>query len=411
MVNEVAIVRGAPDATEATAQVYFGIFSPTRATYQVNLPQGALLASPINGGQFGQGILPLDILQGTGPENPSAVRNLAVGSASLRTIRAQLSTSAPRMRASLNLVNGRLVGTFANASDQLLEGVAVVLGSNVAVLGDVAAGATANVNLAIQSNPFDSQLADQVVGTSFDNATEAGIRRTTRYQMVQQLTYDPMGSMGMGLSADQAVILAFGRTNQLDLKVGSETPRRNANVLYYVPVGIGVHGAVTFGGDLLRPSVVASDAQFFERQRFFLSMGAGSATLSYRPIPFEGTFGVREIRMVLGTGGGSGPIAGGKAIEPLPAMPVDCTDRENSFPEGCMVRRDDLLPEIDVFDRTGEGTWVRLPRMAAEATYTLANPTRYVDPVTGQLLVRFVNSSPETSSGFMFQAALVGEVQ
>ena len=217
--------------------------------------------------------------------------------------------------------------------------------------------------------------------------------------------------MGMGLSADQAVILAFGRTNQLDLKVGSETPRRNANVLYYVPVGIGIHGAVTFGGDLLRPSVVASDAQFFERQRFFLSMGAGSATLSYRPIPFEGTFGVREIRMVLGTGGGSGPIAGGKAIEPLPAMPVDCTDRENSFPEGCMVRRDDLLPEIDVFDRTGEGTWVRLPRMAAEATYTLANPTRYVDPVTGQILVRFVNSSPEMSSGFMFQAALMGDVQ
>jgi hypothetical protein len=411
VVNEVAIVRGAPDATEATAQVYFGIFSPTRSTYQVNLPQGALLASPINGGQFGQGILPLDILQGTGPENPSAVRNLAVGSASLRTIRAQLSTSAPRMRASLNLVDGRLVGTFENASDQVLEGVAVVLGSNVAVLGDVAAGATANVNLAIQSNPFGSQLADQVVGTSFDNTTEAGIRRSTRYQMVNQLTYDPMGSIGTGLSADQAVILAFGRTNQLELRVGSESPRRNANVLYYVPVGIGVRGAVTFGGDLLRANVVASDAQFFSKERFFLSMGAGSATMAYRPIPFEGTFSVREIRMVLGTGGGVGPLAGGKAIEPLPTMPVDCTDIGNTFPEGCMARRDDLLPEIDVFDRTGDGTWVRLPRMAAEASYTLANPTRYVDPVTGQLLVRFVNSSPEMSSGFMFQAALVGDIE
>jgi hypothetical protein len=410
VVNEVAIVRGAPDATEATAQVYFGIFSPTRATYQVNLPQGALLASPINTG-IGQGVLPLDILQGTGPENPSAVRNLAVGSASLRTIRAQLSTTAPRMRASLNLVNGRLVGTFENASDQVLEGVAVVLGSNVTVLGDVAAGATANVNLAIQSNPFGSQLADQVVGTSFDTVTEAGIRRSTRYQMVQQLTYDPMGSLGTGLPADQAVILAFGRTNQLDLKVGSESPRRNANVLYYVPVGIGIRGAVTFGGDLLRSSVVASDAQFFSKERFFLSMGAGSATMAYRPIPFEGTFSVREIQMVLGTGGGVGPIPGGKAIEPLPTMPEDCTDGQNTFPEGCLARRDDLLPEIDVFDRTGEGTWVRLPRMASEASYTLANPTRYVDPVTGQLLVRFVNASPEVSNGFLFQAALVGDIE
>ena len=38
VINEVAIVHGAPDATEATAQVYFGIFSPNRATYRVDVP-------------------------------------------------------------------------------------------------------------------------------------------------------------------------------------------------------------------------------------------------------------------------------------------------------------------------------------------------------------------------------------
>jgi hypothetical protein len=43
VINEIAIVRGAPDATEATANVYFGIFSPTRSTYQVDVPQGAQL--------------------------------------------------------------------------------------------------------------------------------------------------------------------------------------------------------------------------------------------------------------------------------------------------------------------------------------------------------------------------------
>jgi len=59
LVNEVALVRGAPDATEASAQVYFGVFSPTRATYQVSLPQGALVAAPIadplgQGGKIGR---------------------------------------------------------------------------------------------------------------------------------------------------------------------------------------------------------------------------------------------------------------------------------------------------------------------------------------------------------------------
>ena len=39
LVSRVRGQRSAPDATEATAQVYFGIFSPTRATYRVDLPR------------------------------------------------------------------------------------------------------------------------------------------------------------------------------------------------------------------------------------------------------------------------------------------------------------------------------------------------------------------------------------
>src|SRR5262249_2654442 len=48
IVNEVAIVRGAPDASEGTAQAYLGVFSPARGTYQVAVPGGALLSSPIS---------------------------------------------------------------------------------------------------------------------------------------------------------------------------------------------------------------------------------------------------------------------------------------------------------------------------------------------------------------------------
>ena len=412
VINEVAIVRGAPDATEATAQVYFGIFSPTRATYQVQVPQGALLASPINGEQFGQGSsTTLDILQGTGAQRPSAVRNLAVGTGSLRVVRAQLPVTAPRMRAQLTLANGVLSGTFENASDEKLEGVAVVLGSSVQLLGDVAPHATVPVRVMIQTNQFFNGLADLVVGASFEPSTEEDIRRQTRYSMVQQLTYDPMGSFGGALPADQAVILAFGRKPILDLQVGTETPRRNGNVMYYVPVGIGIAGDVTFSSDLLRPTVIDSDAQIFSKERTFMSMGVGQATLAYRPIPFEGRFTVSDIRLMLGNGGGNPLVGGGKVLEPLPAVPVLCTDSENTIPAGCVAARLDFLPEVEVFDRTGEGTWVRLPRMDAEVGYTLADPIRYVDPATGQILVRFVNETPQSDVGFSFQLALLGDVE
>lgn len=411
VVNEVSIVRGAPDATDATAQVYFGIFSPTRSTYQVDVPQGALLASPISGDPFGLGsTTTLDILQGTGSAEPSKVRNLAVGTGSLRVVRAQLPVTAPRMRVSLELSDGTLTGTFENASDQLLEGVAVVLGSSVSVLGDVPAHTSKPVSLRIQANPFGNGLADQVVGAPFDTTSEAGVRRSTRYAMVQQLTYDPMFSFGGGLPADQAVILAFGREQVLDLKVGSETPRNNGNVLYYVPVGIGMHGKVTFSGDLLRPNVLDANAMF-QKDRQFLSMGLGTATLAYRPIPFEGRFTVSEIRMALGNGSGVGPVAGGTELEPVPTIPVSCTDAQNSEPAGCEPRRVDFLPEVEVFDRTGDGAWARLPRLSVDASYTLADPSRYVDPGSGQLLVRFVNDNPEGSAGFTFQVALVGVIE
>jgi hypothetical protein len=410
VVNEVAIVRGAPNATEASAQVYFGVFSPTRSTYQVNLPQGALLASPINGDPFGLGTGLLDLVQGTGPERPSSVRNLAVGTGSLRIVRAELPVAGPRMRADLRLEGNVLTGTFENASDQVLEGVAVALGTSVAVLGDVQPNATVQVRLTVRENPFGSNLADQVVGASFDETTEAGVRRATRYRMVNQLTFDPTGMGGGGLPPDQAVILAFGRQELLDLQVGSVEPRRNGNVLYYVPIGIDIRGQVTFSTDLLRPTVVDSDAMFFSKERSFLSMGAGSATLAYRPIPFEGRFTASEIRMLLGTGGNVLPTLGGKTVVPLDEIPVNCTDLNNALPEGCEPRRDDFLPEVEVFDVTS-GTWARLPRLAADAGYTLAEPTRYVDPSSGQMLVRFINDNPESSVGFGFQVALAGEVE
>ena len=409
IINEVAIVRGAPDATEATGQVYFGIFSPTRATYQVDVPQGALLAAPIGDGSSG-GVVSLDILQGTGTEQPSAVRNLSVGTSSIRIVRAELPVPAPRMKASLSLVDGVLSGTFENASDQLLEGVAIVLGSSVTVLGDVPAHETRQVRLPVQSNPFASGLAEQVIGPSFDTTTEAGVRRNARYAMVSQLIYDPFGSGNSSLAADRAVILAFGRDTLLDLKVGGEEPRRIGNVLYYVPVGVAMSGRVAFQGDLLRSSVV--DGQVFSKSGTFVSMGTGTATFAYQPIPFEGSFTVSQVRLQLGSGGNVIPGVAGKEITPLLEIPVPCQDSKLQLPKGCQLPRQDRMPEVELFDRTGAGTWVRLPRLGAEATYALADPARYVDPVTGQLLVRFVADNFEMGGvDFGFQVAIAGTLR
>ena len=119
LVNEVALVRGSPGATDGTAQVYIGVFSPSRGTYQVEVPGGALLSSPISGDFFGgEGTAStLDVVQG----DPARVRDLAVGFGSLRTIRAETPMAVPLVETAIRLEDGHLKGTVKNASQVTLE--------------------------------------------------------------------------------------------------------------------------------------------------------------------------------------------------------------------------------------------------------------------------------------------------
>ena len=88
----------------------------------------------------------------------------------------------------ITLSEGNLTGTFHNDSEQTLESVAIVLGSAVAALGDVAPGQTVPGRLVMAANPFGPGVPDQVIGAAFDSADEAGIRRMVRYNMVSRIT-------------------------------------------------------------------------------------------------------------------------------------------------------------------------------------------------------------------------------
>ncbi|MBI2776506.1 MAG: hypothetical protein HYX57_04445, partial [Chloroflexi bacterium] len=255
ILNEVAIVRGAPGATEGSAQVYLGIYSPSRATYRVQVPGGALLAAPISGDFAGGNAGVLDVVQG----DPSEVRDLAVGFSSLRTIRAESATTVPLVRSDLRLVDGQLTGSIANQSDRDLEKVAVVLGGSVAIVGDIAAGTEKTVTLRPSGNPFFQPLGDRLFGQVFfgdsSQLSDDGLRLRVRQAVINQLTYDPMwGNVGT-LNASSPVILAWGRDDVLDVRIQGQTARRNANVLYYLPVDLAVSGRMTFASDLITSAV------------------------------------------------------------------------------------------------------------------------------------------------------------
>jgi hypothetical protein len=68
------------------------------------------------------------------------------------------------------------------------------------------------------------------------------------------------------------------------------------------------------------------------------------------------------------------------------------------------------MPEVEVFDRTGGGTWHRLTHPSQGTTYDLVDAARYVDPRTGTLLVRYVNDA-QNDVGFGVNVSIEGTIR
>jgi hypothetical protein len=407
IVNEVAIVRGAPGASEGTAQAYLGVFSPTRGSYQVRIPGGALVSAPLSGDFFGGDATAasLDVLQG----DPARIRDLGVGFGTLRTIRAETAVEVPLVESDLRLEDGRLRGTVTNASDEALLAPAVVLGGTVAKLADLGPGASATIDVAMQAVQVGQQLSDKIVGPIFFDAPQrsgdASARLYARHTIIDQLTYDPNWGFTGQLPADGAVILAWADRSLLPIEIEGQEPRRTGNVLWFLPADVGIRGRTTFGADLLRNTVVSTDAAFFNKDPFNMSFGRGTAELSYRPIGFQGTLAATQL--VIGFNFGEpGFVLEPTLVEPLDDVPVICGDRPA---EGCVLPAVDGLPEMELYDLT-DGTWKRFAHVQAGTRIAIADPARYVDSGTGTVLIRLINEGVE-GVGFGLNLSITGDVR
>jgi hypothetical protein len=402
IVHEVALVRGAPGTDVASVQSWLGIFSPTRASFSVSVPGDTLLASPINGDMFNTGTTgPLDVLEG----DPTRIRDLAVGYGSLRTIRAEGSTTGPVVEADLKLVDTTLSGTVTNRSATTLLAPALVLGSSVATLPDIAPGATATISLPLAGAAQNQvQLSEKVVGSvnqwggPMDESTQ---RKMIRRSIIDQLTMDPMTGIGWSLPAGSAILLAWGSDPVIAATIDGQQIRRVADVLYQVPFRYAVNGKVTFTGDLLPQTIVSNDSSFFSKDPWSIGFGSGTIEMDYRPVPFEGVFSPSGVTVAM-SNGGDPTMPGGLPLDAKPEVRCETTA------PNC-VRIQDGLPEVDVFD-VKAGVWVQFQHLSIGQPYQLVDASRWVDPSTGDLRVRFVNERPDQLY-FQFRVSIAGAVR
>jgi len=407
IVNQIALVRAAPGTDAAQAQVYLGVFSPTRGSYEVGVPGGALLSAPYSGEGFGQsGGQGLDVVQG----DPARLRQLAVGYGTLRAVRAEAPVLAPRIEADLRLEGDRVRGTIRNASTLPLEKPVVVLGTALVVLPDLAPGASATVDLRAQPDAFGRALSERIFGqqqfSSDGRPTSDFLRDQVRRQLVDALTYDPFFGSNGTLPSDGPVLLAWGRPSLFAVTVAGQEPRTAGETLYYLPLGLAASGPVTFAPDLMRSSLVEVKAQFFNKDPFNLTIGGGSVTLAYRPIPVSGRLVPTRLALAVNMGvpakmdgGGENP---GGGVEPAPPTSEPAATPAPSGAAGTSApvapanpapppgAGDASLPRLELFDRDA-GAWREVPGLASGKVLEIRAPGRFVDPASGTILVRLSN--------------------
>jgi hypothetical protein len=261
-------------------------------------------------------------------------------------------------------------------------------------------------------------LSDRIFGQIFFGetqiTTENARRDQTRHLVIDQLTFDPQfGNFGR-LATDGPVLLTWGRESVVNVAVEGQAPNRVSNVLYYIPVAMAVQGSVNFSGDLIKSTMTGSDAAFFSKDPQQMSFGQGSVSMVYRPIAFDGRLTASHIRLGISCcpDGFVAPV-GGVKIQPIPDACLDVTAPASpapsappakppaNCPKALPADQFDGMPEVELFDRTGDGTWHRLPHLNQGQTYDVADAAKYVDPTTGAVLVRFVNERQDPVNVFL----------
>ena len=422
VLHQVAIVRGAPGTDQATAQAWTAVFSPSRDKFQVTAAGDTLLSGTISGDMMtGQSSGTMDVLEG----DPTRLRDFSIGYGSVRTIRAEGSAKGPSVDAALRLDGSTITGTVTNHSSVSLSGLVLVVGNAFAQMGDVAPGASAPVSLDVASFSQNGgmSLPDMLYSNVWQGGgSEQNQRDWVRRNILQQLTNNAM-SVGVGFGKNiggQAMafpagigpsptsplgsavtLLAWGTEPALQIDVDGAQPKRISDVLYEIPVRVTIGGHVQFQGDLMPGIVTSVTAMNVGRDIGALYMDTGNMTLSYRPMPFQGTLAPSSATILMSHPGDLSSPSGTPSAVPIGGRCATPTAQDCSTVS--------TFPDVDVFD-VRAGAWVELGGLSAGVPYSLTDPGRWVDPVTGEVQVRFTNQST-TQIAFGFQVVLEGSIQ
>ncbi len=388
VVNELSIVQGAAGSDRGVADVFVGIFTPNRATFDVRLRGAALVSQPTPEWQ-GQKPLPLDVLQG----DPARVRGFGVGYGALRGLRARVAVRTPRIEASLRLVDGHVRGTLTNMSGETLEHSVFVSGGAMQVLGALGVGETRDVDVAVgrPGRTMPSAIAE-LAGVAGDATAGSARGLASRVAIIRALADEwwwDDGTVTAPLVDLGPMVLAWRTGATLAVDVGTAADQVG-DTAYLLPVRVAVSGPVSITGGLIRPTVLDVSAAGSEEapEGFYLAMG--TMVVDYHPVGLEAQMRVTGLALRIDERGQPPTESATDVLAPLAESQQP--DQEDPMGTGPVDARGGTgwgAIRVQLRDRA-TGRWVEFEELRPGRSYRIQDAPRFVD-ASGSLRARFVS--------------------
>lgn len=429
IINQLGVIRGAAGTDRGIGSFYVGVFTPNRHTFDVRVGNGALISNPAYLQQQGQAGVPLDVVE----SDPSHLRGYEVGFGVLRSFRAEAPVAAPRVDTDFVTTAGRLKGSLTNRSNAALQNVTVVYAGNVTLVGDLASGATAQIDMDVTTRALANQgtpLSQRIFGNGgIQGATPQTRTEATRRAVIDQLTGGSDSVGGFGALQGNPLVLAWQPTGSLGIEVDTAS-QQVGDTLAVIAAGVRVAGEQIFTSGLFQHSQLKSSATDASDQGGNgFSLGRGAMTIEFRPMGLSSPFSTGHLLLAMSQGeltniGTSGAViqplpaaqqpdqkdplvsTSGVAVGPTPSGPPPSTapggsGNDTNAPAGPAVPVPmkpgvfDGVPDMQLFDHATQ-LWVEFPHFATGRTYEIADAPRYVN-ASGAFVVRFVNRAADGS--------------
>jgi hypothetical protein len=287
--NQVAILHLQPGSDRAYQETYTGIMTPTRGDYEASLAGGRLFISPIsaNGGGFASSdSIRVDVDRGQ-------VTLPQMTAFTLRGFATEGTTSAPQLRARLQLANGKLTWTIENHSSLMFTDAVVIAGDSFQTVGPLKPGATTTVSLTPKpANPFGQPLYTRVYGNSGPGIVVAEDMSVQRDSLAktQILSLLPTGMSFKGVaSASNPLLVAWTGESFQDVTVSGSRPRSTVQSAVALSLAVDQIGTGPLPAGVVSGRIVDVVGETTSGPPGMLLMQNGTVTYEFQPPLAAGT--------------------------------------------------------------------------------------------------------------------------